>query len=197
MTPRSRKPVMLLAGLNTADQQHTTYTSQTSFSSLREEDEDDVTSEPPLKPYPITDNASQHTNSGLDHNGGSVVQGTDEEGSSLTSTFRYGSLFWINVLSFQRIIYFRDYLLSRSVMTDSPADLSFSSQSDDYDSDADLEHLSESKMSESLLFCMNGNTPDEDNETIIGARSVSAEQLNEAGKDSELPNKSELDETSL
>lgn len=178
MTPRSRKPVMLLAGLNTADQQHTTYTSQTSFSSLREEDEDDVTSEPPLKPYPITDNASQHTNSGLDHNGGSVVQGTDEEGSSLTSTFR-------------------DYLLSRSVMTDSPADLSFSSQSDDYDSDADLEHLSESKMSESLLFCMNGNTPDEDNETIIGARSVSAEQLNEAGKDSELPNKSELDETSL
>lgn len=117
MTPRSRKPVMLLAGLNPADQQHTTYTSHSSFSSLREEDEDDATTEPAMKPYPLTDNTPPDggtppdTSSGLFpkdeiSTAGCVVgligQGTDEEGSSLTSTFRYGSLFWIDELLFQR-----------------------------------------------------------------------------------------------
>ncbi|KXJ81980.1 hypothetical protein RP20_CCG016115 [Aedes albopictus] len=197
MTPRSRKPVMLLAGLNPADQQHTTYTSHSSFSSLREEDEDDATTEPAMKPYPLTDNTPPDggtppdTSSGLFpkdeiSTAGCVVgligQGTDEEGSSLTSTFR-------------------DYLLSRSVMTDSPADLSFSSQSDDFDSDADLEHLSESKMSESLLFCMNGNEPEEKDETLIGSRCHGVDIVKKDGnkllEDSALPNKSELDETSL
>lgn len=43
MTPRSRKPVMLLAGLNAGEHQQTAYTNHSSFSSLREEDEEEAT----------------------------------------------------------------------------------------------------------------------------------------------------------
>ncbi|XP_062554972.1 serine-rich adhesin for platelets isoform X1 [Armigeres subalbatus] len=193
MTPRSRKPVMLLAGLNTADPQHTTYTSQSSFSSLREEDEDDAVEEMPAKSFLKSDSTALDGGircgttisemSTAECATGLIGQGTDEEGSSLTSTFR-------------------DYLLSRSVMTDSPADLSFSSQSDDFESDGDLEDFSESKMSESLLFCMNGNKPEEDDDdTLIDNPEGRSEYDNMDGshslKDSELPSKSELDETSL
>lgn len=78
-------------------------------------------------------------------------------------------------------------------MTDSPADLSFSSQPDDFDSSgADrIEDLNESKMSESLLFCLDGNRPptedDDDSQvTLVNGRN---EQVG-------LPT-TELDETSL
>lgn len=108
MTPRSRKPVMLLAGMNATDHQHATFASQTSFSSLREEDEED-TAEAPLEAYfKVEDNLKPQLteiptgmDSGLDQisgigessTGGCATGplGTNEEGSSLTSTFRYGS----------------------------------------------------------------------------------------------------------
>ncbi|XP_055390348.1 uncharacterized protein LOC129619229 [Condylostylus longicornis] len=54
---------------------------------------------------------------------------------------------------------FREYLLSRSVLTASPVDASFSSQPDDFGSTPDIQDLSESQMSSSLLFCLDGNKP--------------------------------------
>lgn len=49
---------------------------------------------------------------------------------------------------------FRQYLQYRSVLTGSPVDLSFTSGPEDY-----CENLSEGKMTDSLLYCMDGNVP--------------------------------------
>lgn len=48
---------------------------------------------------------------------------------------------------------YRQYLFSRSLMTATPVDTSFSSHSDDF------ENLNDSEMSESLIYCLNGNEP--------------------------------------
>lgn len=66
---------------------------------------------------------------------------------------------------------FRDYLSSRSVLTASPVDLSFSSRTGDFDpsSEARLEDLDSSSqdekipgspLSESLLYVLDGNLPE-------------------------------------
>lgn len=47
----------------------------------------------------------------------------------------------------------RKYLFSRSLLMTTPIDSSFSSQSDDF------ENLNDSEMSESLIYCLNGNEP--------------------------------------
>lgn len=49
---------------------------------------------------------------------------------------------------------FLQYLQCRSVLTGSPVDLSFTSGPEDY-----CENLSEGKMTDSLLYCMDGNVP--------------------------------------
>lgn len=48
---------------------------------------------------------------------------------------------------------YRQYLFSRSLMTATPVDTSFSSHSDDF------ENLNDSEMSESLIYCLDGNEP--------------------------------------
>lgn len=192
MTPRSRKPVMLLAGMNALDQHSTYAISQSSFSSLREEDEEDAAEvanpsachqAATVAATVVSATSSSETSSGATTS--TVGHGTDEEASSLTSTFR-------------------EYLLSRSVLTDSPADLSFSSHPDDFDSSADLGDLNESKLSESLLFCLDGNRPADDDSqaTLVNIRKRhSAEGTNEGDtislKKLVLPTGTELDETSL
>lgn len=70
---------------------------------------------------------------------------------------------------------FRNYLFSRSVLTASPVDLSFSSRTDDFlslserNSSPENDHykslpqmLNGAGLSESLLYCLDGNEPDED-----------------------------------
>ncbi|XP_055549956.1 serine-rich adhesin for platelets-like [Wyeomyia smithii] len=166
MTPRSRKPVMLLAGMNTGEHQQMSYTNQSSFSSLREEDENettDVTSQNEDNYVHSTQGSTTSTQ--LSNNAEIPVCSNDS-----TSMTEAGALN-LNDESTSLTSTFRDYLLSRSVLTDSPADLSFSSQPDDFDTSAELDDLSESKMSESLLFCMNGNQPVPD-ETLINPRKV-------------------------
>lgn len=55
---------------------------------------------------------------------------------------------------------YRNYLLSRSVISTSPVDSSFSSHPDDFGSTSDLNNLVESsELSESLLYCLDGNQP--------------------------------------
>lgn len=74
---------------------------------------------------------------------------------------------------------FRDYLLTRSILTASPADLSFSSREGDFDSSssssADVEHEevlndSENKLSDSLLYCLDGNNPNNDSSSSLKRR---------------------------
>ncbi|XP_022904225.1 rho GTPase-activating protein 19-like isoform X2 [Onthophagus taurus] len=104
MTPRSRKPVLVVSGTNL---HNIPKAPSNLMSSLVEEQE-------------------------------------TEENDSLTETFR-------------------EYLCSRSMLTESPNDASFSSRTDDYSS-SDIKDLSASKMSSSLLHCLDGNDPDGENE---------------------------------
>lgn len=62
-------------------------------------------------------------------------------------------------------LFFRKYLFSRSLLT-TPVDSSFSSQSDDF------ENLNDSEMSESLIYCLNGNDPIDD---FVGLPNVNHE----------------------
>lgn len=56
---------------------------------------------------------------------------------------------------------FREYLCSREMETlSSPVDSSFSSRTDDFNS-TDFNNLSDSKLTDSLLYCLNGNDPDD------------------------------------
>lgn len=94
MTPRSRKPVMLLAGMNALDQ-HSTATSyalsQSSFSSLREEDEEDFAAAEGVADPACQSRATAPVAAASSSESSSTTktgQGTDEEASSLTSTFR-------------------------------------------------------------------------------------------------------------
>lgn len=57
------------------------------------------------------------------------------------------------------MVNFSEYLLSRSVCTSAPVDSSFSSQPDDFGSTEDIQDLTESELSQSLLYCLNGNIP--------------------------------------
>lgn len=60
------------------------------------------------------------------------------------------------------MILLREYLLTRSVLTASPADLSFASRSDDFggaNTTQDIEDFEESELSPSLLYCLDGNEP--------------------------------------
>ncbi|XP_053670204.1 uncharacterized protein LOC128720551 [Anopheles nili] len=214
MTPRSRKPVMLLAAMNANDQQQLS-TTCASFSSLKEEDEEaelepmvgvaaasgctpstsqfgrnltqliNDTGLPPISNEvglpPVPSHAAGNINASsmaLGEGGGcgdgSGVTGGEHECSTLASPFR-------------------DYLLSRGVKPESPADLSFASQSDDFESSTEiLDRFSESKMSESLLYCMDGNEP-KDKETakdsLRKAKGTKVEHFPSGD--------SELDETAL
>lgn len=111
MTPRSRKPVLLISGTNIANLPNLDKPSI--MDSLEEE--------------PDSESSSKNSE--------------DSRGRhSLTTTFR-------------------EYLCSRSMLTASPADLSFSSRTDDYKS-AEINDMSASKLSGSLLYCLDGNDPD-------------------------------------
>ncbi|XP_058055786.1 uncharacterized protein LOC131207191 [Anopheles bellator] len=172
MTPRSRKPVILLATLNGVDQQQQQQllsTTCASFSSLREEDEESDP-EPMMEPAGLllsTGRVASHVDQSIKKliNDTGLPPIADEIGlppiPSSAAHFLSGGDAPEPVSSSDTLTTnFRDYLLSRSVMPESPTDLSFATQSDDFESSAEmLERLSESKMSESLLHCLDGNAP--------------------------------------
>ncbi|XP_053691330.1 serine-rich adhesin for platelets-like [Sabethes cyaneus] len=197
MTPRSRKPVMLLAGMNVGEHQQTTYTNHSSFSSLREEDEEEITD--------AVNNvlvASQNEPNCIQMTVGSEGNTALIQSSNSSSSMTESGALNLNDASTSLTSTFRDYLLSRSVLTDSPADLSFSSQPDDFDTSTELDDLSESKMSESLLFCLNGNEPAND-ETLMNQHkidsTVDCSNSNNSTSVNEivLSSRTALDETSL
>lgn len=166
MTPRSRKPVMLLGMTlnNTSNASMLSDQNQSKTQSFREEDEysldlqatrndsdlmrvsslettatsaSDVSTEC-CPPSMIHTSIQDSMVTPLPPMVTTTVNGNPD---SLTSTFR-------------------DYLFSRSVLTESPADLSFSSQPDDFGPNMDdIRELDESEMSNSFLYCLDGNRP--------------------------------------
>ncbi|XP_075167053.1 rho GTPase activating protein at 54D [Haematobia irritans] len=55
---------------------------------------------------------------------------------------------------------FKEYLLTRSVLTAPPEDASFTSHSDDFESSRDIDDMDENRLSSSLLYCLDGNRPE-------------------------------------
>ena len=90
----------------------------------------------------------------------------------VTTTFQPSSMSITNT--------FREYLLSRSVLTASPVDLSFTSRTGDFEqSESDLNLLSEEEMSDSLLLCLDGNNPGSDTSGIVSGSTNSANNSGE------------------
>ncbi|XP_072750140.1 uncharacterized protein [Anoplolepis gracilipes] len=77
---------------------------------------------------------------------------------------------------------FREYLLSRSVLTASPVDLSFTSRTGDFEqSESDLNILNDDTLSDSLLCCLDGNQPESDTSGIAsGSTNNSTEKMEES-----------------
>lgn len=71
---------------------------------------------------------------------------------------------------------FREYLLSRSVQTASPVDLSFTSRTGDFEqSESDLNILNdEGTLSDSLLCCLDDNQPDTSDTSGIASSSTNS-----------------------
>lgn len=127
MTPRSRRPVLLISGTNLSKLPST------------------VQKETIVKMDGVTEETVEEINVIIDNcevvNDSAGISEFKEVNDSLTSTFK-------------------EYLSSRGNLTDGPTDLSFSSRTDDYNS-ADIKDLSASKLSSSLLYCLDGNLPSE------------------------------------
>ena len=137
MTPRSRKPVLVTSGTNLHKLRKLQNQDQI-MNSLTEE-KSNRNAEIPVHSTPGTYKLrkSISENNLLPKMYTKNADVNDDSYDSLTNTFR-------------------DYLHSRSIMTTSPVDLSFSSRTDDYSS-TDVKDFSPIDMSNSLLNCLDGN----------------------------------------
>lgn len=85
---------------------------------------------------------------------------------------------------------FKEYLLSRSVLTASPVDLSFASRTGDFEpSESDLNILNEDALSDSLLNCLDGNNPSSDTSGIASGSTNSADNSSEKMEEVTSPRK--------
>ncbi|KYN28414.1 PREDICTED: uncharacterized protein LOC108770410 isoform X1 [Trachymyrmex cornetzi] len=188
MTPRSRKPVMivstsnlcnLVTGSNSCDLRGPNLDMVSTINNCASILEESQT-------YSSTDNALAYTkdvenkeNDRLDtlekH---SCIQSvanccacTQQSSMSITSTFR-------------------EYLLSRSVLTASPVDLSFTSRTGDFEqSESDLNILNDDTLSDSLLCCLDGNQPESDTSGIASGSTNSANNSTEKTDELSSPRK--------
>lgn len=150
MTPRSRRPVLLISGTNLNKLPTTTIQPQKGMDDVEEEINDDSNV---IKKCKMDENIEEPSTNN------SIVSNASEANHSLTTTFKE----YLNS---------RGNLTETPVITDenpsssieSPTDLSFSSRTDDYNS-SNIRDLSSSKLSSSLLYCLDGNLPlDNDDE---------------------------------
>ncbi|XP_050743530.1 uncharacterized protein LOC108022890 isoform X2 [Drosophila biarmipes] len=155
MTPRSRKPVMLLTALaGNGDKQLNL--------SFAEQDEQDSVGGTPTKQL---EPPSLHSEDATSLGGYADIIGQQQSFTLFNSRQRTTSSSTSNedskpsnALSSD----FKEYLLTRSVLTASPTDLSFASRSDDFggaSTTQDIDDLDESDLSPSLLYCLDGNEP--------------------------------------
>ncbi|XP_043473896.1 uncharacterized protein LOC122506010 isoform X2 [Leptopilina heterotoma] len=188
MTPRSRKPVMMLSSTSICNfpaMQNDAAPSSSylrSFSGdliLRNECasimEESPTSSDTYNDKIIVDN-KENVREDVKNSQNLVSSLADElssaqKSSSITSTFR-------------------EYLLSRSVLDASPVDLSFTSRTGDFEpSESDINILNEDTLSDSLLHCLDGNNPGSDTSGIASGSTNSADNSSEKMDDVLSPRK--------
>lgn len=140
MTPRSRKPLVMLSGTNLCNLAQ--MNRKRDSNSLCNQDEC------------------------LNNSGNKMCIDEDDKSPKFDSVAQDSSQSLTNT--------FRDYLYSRSTMTNSPmVDNSFSSRPDDFQSNPDLPYLSENELTDSMLYCLNGNDPDASGSKISKQKSFS------------------------
>lgn len=164
MTPRSRKPVMLLGMTlnNTSNASILSDPNQSKTMSFREDDDYSLDLQATRNESDLMRVSSLET---------TATSASDVSTECCPPSMIHTSIQDSMVTSFPPTLVmpgnpdsltstFRDYLFSRSVLTESPADLSFSSQPDDFGPNMDdIRELDESEMSNSLLYCLDGNRP--------------------------------------
>ncbi|XP_011298835.1 uncharacterized protein RhoGAP54D [Fopius arisanus] len=168
MTPRSRKPVMMISGSNLCNLAALDGEASQNLQ-IMDIDIDDHS-------YVSSSEGTSRTDSHLEiyHNdnkenyqrppyrGRKLVASIDDDQINQKSTMSITSTF-------------REYLLSRSVLTASPVDLSFSSRTGDFEQSAsDVNILDEEGLSDSLLRCLDGNNPGSDTSGIASSSGNSA-----------------------
>lgn len=89
---------------------------------------------------------------------------------------------------------FRDYLYNRSMLTTSIADDSFSSRTGDFDPST----MSEGKLSDSLMNCLDGGAPSQEmNSDYVGNNFYNCHENNESDQSSSSQQSSRIHETVL
>ncbi|XP_051157321.1 uncharacterized protein LOC127279164 isoform X2 [Leptopilina boulardi] len=175
MTPRSRKPVMMLSTTSICNFPALQRDSIPSSSYLRGfngdlEFRNDCASIMEESPDTYSENIivdnKENVQEDVKNNQNLIFSTADEissaqKSSSITSTFR-------------------EYLLSRSVLDASPVDLSFTSRTGDFEpSESDINILNEDTLSDSLLHCLDGNNPGSDTSGIASGSTNSADNSSE------------------
>ncbi|KAH8401912.1 hypothetical protein KR009_008663, partial [Drosophila setifemur] len=157
MTPRSRKPVMLLNALaGNGDK-------QLNLSLSEQEELDSIGGTPTKQREPPSLHSEDATSLGgyaeiLRQQQSFALLNSRQRTTSSSNSNSQEEGKPSNALSSD----FKEYLLTRSVLTASPADLSFASRSDDFggaSTTQDIDDLDESDLSPSLLYCLDGNEP--------------------------------------
>ncbi|XP_043526456.1 uncharacterized protein LOC122537400 isoform X1 [Frieseomelitta varia] len=202
MTPRSRKPVMMVSGSNlcTLASVNDNWNQQSISNDIRESNFDIIgpmncTSIPEEPQKPNSTNSEILYNEIIDfEDKENLDKNAMEKGIFVTSLA--DDCYVIKQQSTMSITStFREYLLSRSVLTASPVDLSFSSRTGDFEqSESDLNILNENGLSESLLCCLNGNQPESD---TSGIASGSTNSVNSLEKNEEVTSSPRKRATSL
>ncbi|XP_017888249.1 uncharacterized protein LOC108629853 isoform X2 [Ceratina calcarata] len=187
MTPRSRKPVMMVSGSNLCNlaSVDNSWDQRSILNNMTGSNLDIINS---MNTTSILEN-TQKPNSTNDE----IVENVDSEdkenlnidGNSMEKQ-RFVTSIAENCCAVRQqstmsiTSTFREYLLSRSVLTASPVDLSFSSRTGDFDqSESDLNILHEDCLSESLLRCLDGGQPESDTSGIVSGGTNSANNSSE------------------
>ncbi|XP_063992154.1 uncharacterized protein LOC135170350 [Diachasmimorpha longicaudata] len=173
MTPRSRKPVMMISGSNLCNLAAIEGEAPQNVQIVDIDiDDNSYVSSPENAtgaPECYQDNKENYQRP--PYRGRHFVTSIEDDQANQKSTMSITSTF-------------REYLLSRSVLTASPVDLSFTSRTGDFDqSESDLNILNEEGLSDSLLHCLDGNNPGSDTSGIASSSGHSASNSNDKFED--------------
>lgn len=158
MTPRSRKPVLVVSGTNINALPRIEQPNYIMDSVVEELPGNSSDEEMPSKKA-IFPKSKSETDI-IENNSMKMekLNKSESPSTSLTNTFKV-------------------YLSNRDMLTiSSPMDSSFSSRTDDFNS-TDFETLSSSKMSNSLLYCLDGNKIDDVGKTDFSENICEGKQL--------------------
>nr|XP_012147067.1 PREDICTED: protein PF14_0175 isoform X1 [Megachile rotundata]XP_012147068.1 PREDICTED: protein PF14_0175 isoform X1 [Megachile rotundata]XP_012147069.1 PREDICTED: protein PF14_0175 isoform X1 [Megachile rotundata] len=182
MTPRSRKPVMMVSGSNLCNLAtvNNSWNQHSISNNIRGSNLDIIGS---INYTSILEESQKRNNTDSEIIYGDIVNVEDKENFNKNETEKRKLISPIaddcNAVTQQSTVSitstFREYLLSRSVLTASPVDLSFTSRTGDFEqSESDLNILNEDGLSDSLLCCLDGNQPESDTSGIISGSTNSA-----------------------